>query len=56
MRSDDCWYTTPPGTYALDGDELIEQARINGEYQSLADQAVYEAIIEARLRRKERDL
>jgi hypothetical protein len=40
----------------MDGNERIEQARLEGEYQGLADQAVWEAIEAARLRRKERDL
>jgi len=51
MRGDYGWYTTPPGSYAMDGDEQIEQARLNGEHMGLADQAVWEAIEEARMRR-----
>lgn len=52
MKSEN-WFTTPPGGYALDGEEQIEQARLEGEYQGMADQAVWEAIEEARIRRKE---
>jgi hypothetical protein len=54
MRGDYGWYTTPPGTYAMDGDERIEQARLNGEYQGMADQAVWEAIEEARMRKHDK--
>jgi len=53
MRGDPNYNAVPPGGY-IDGDDRIEQARLNGEYQGMADQAVWEAIEEARLKRKER--
>ena len=52
--SDPMWDAVPPGGY-IDGDDRIEQARLNGEYQGMADQAVWEAIEAARLGRKERE-
>jgi hypothetical protein len=48
------WNAVPNGGYALDPEERIEQARLEGEYQGMADQAVWEAIEETRLRKKER--
>jgi len=44
------WDAVPPGGY-IDGDDRIEQARLNGEYQGMADQAVWEAIEAARMRK-----
>lgn len=54
MRCDDNWFTSPPGGY-IDDNDRIEQAKLEGEYQGLADKAIYEAILEARLRRKGKD-
>ena len=54
MRCDDNWFTTPPGGYSLDYEERVEHARITGEALSMADQAVYDAIKEAMMRKKER--
>ena len=54
MSGDFMYNSVPPGGYAVDGEERIEQARLEGEYQGMADQAIWEAIEETRLRRKER--
>jgi len=48
------WNSVPPGGYAFDGEERIEQARLEGEYQGMADQAVWEAIEGARMRKHDR--
>jgi hypothetical protein len=54
--SDPMYDAVPPGGYSLDYEERLEQARIAGEQLSMADQVVYDAIKEARLRRKENDI
>jgi hypothetical protein len=54
MKGDPMYNAVPPGGYSLDYEERIEQARIAGEQLSMADQAVYDAMEEARLRRKEK--
>jgi hypothetical protein len=50
----DFMYNAIPNGGYIDDLDRIEQARLEGEYQGWADQAVYEAILEARLRKKER--
>lgn len=55
MSGDFMYNAVPKGGY-IDDLDRIEQARLEGEYQGMADQVVWEAIEEARMRRKERDL
>jgi hypothetical protein len=52
--SDPMYDAVPRGGYSLDYEERLEQARLAGEQLSGADQAVYDAIKEARLRRQEK--
>ena len=50
------WDAQPPGNYWEPDDDLIDQAKVEDEYYSLADAVVDAAIEEALLRRAERKL